>query len=72
MDDDELRKLPEEDVLEDLDDVEDLDDDPLADGIKKKGKKLEDGDDSLDALAEDEDGILPGDAFDDVEPEDLW
>ncbi len=53
----------DEEVEEDLDDV-------LSPGGKKPKKEVED--DSLDALAEDEDGALPEDAFDDTEPEDLW
>ncbi len=53
----------EEEVEEDIDDI-------LTPGVKKPKKEVED--DSLDALAEEEDGTLPEDAFDDSEPEDLW
>ncbi len=53
----------EEEVEEDIDDV-------LSPGSKKPKKDVED--DSLDALADEEDGVLPEDAFDDTEPEDLW
>ncbi len=70
-DDDSLRpiNLDEED-LGDLEDVDIEDEDVLA-GDKKGKKNLED-EDSLDALAEDEDIILPEDSFDDIEPEDMW
>ena len=63
-----------EDELEpkELDDTaeEDLDeiDDDLILG-KKKGKKAGAEDDSLDALADEEEETLPEDSFDDV---DLW
>ena len=49
------------------DELDEVDDEALASG-KKKPKKAEE-DDSLDALADEEEGMLPEDEFDDV---DLW
>ena len=69
MDDDLIKPLNTDD--EELEELDDLDVSLLPDAGKKKAKK-DDGDDSLDALAEEEDGVLPEDSFDDVEPEDLW
>ena len=66
MEDDELLE-PKDKELEEDEDIDDLDD-ALIPG-KKKGKKLPAEDDSLDALADDEEEALPEDAFDDV---DLW
>lgn len=71
-DDDSLRpiNIDEDEEVADLDDL-DSDEDILEVGKKKPKKGLEE-EDSLDDLAEEEDGILPEDSFDDVEPEDLW
>ncbi len=64
-----------------LKEVEDADDEITEDilGVPGVGKKPKDDDDvkeledeSLDALADTEDGLLPEDSFDDVEPEDRW
>ncbi len=72
MNDDDLIKPLDLDSDEDAEELDDLDD-PLLPGVGKKGPKKDlEGEDSLDALAEEEDGILPEDSFDDVEPEDLW
>ncbi len=71
-DDDSLRPI-NIDEDEEVTDLEDLDsEEDILDAGKKKPKKSAEEDDSLDDLAEDEDGILPEDSFDDVEPEDLW
>lgn len=70
MDDDSDPK--EKDPEEDADgEVDDNFDDDLVLGNKKpkKGGVHEDEVESLDALADEEDGILPEDSFDD---EDLW
>ena len=56
-------ELSEEEVGDDFDDG-------LTPGKKKPKKDLDD--DSLDALAEEEEGVLPEDSFEDGEPEDLW
>lgn len=71
-DDDSLRpiNIDEDEEVTDLEDL-DSEEDILGIGKKKPKKGLEE-DDSLDDLAEDEDGILPEDSFDDVEPEDRW
>lgn len=66
MEDDELLD-PKDKDLEDEEDTDDIDD-ALVPG-KKKGKKNPGEDDSLDALADDEEEALPEDSFDDV---DLW
>ena len=67
MDDDAIdpKDLDEED--ENIGEEDDFDDT----SSKKKSKKPTE-DDSLDALADEEDEALPDDAFDDVEPEDMW
>ncbi len=72
-DDDSLRPMNLNDEDENPTDHGDMDsdEDVLGDG-KKKPKKTADEDDSLDDLAESEDGTLPEDSFDDVEPEDRW
>ena len=62
---------PKDKELEDVDEgeVDEFDDDLLL-GNKKPKKKVGDDDpESLDVLAEEEDGILPEDSFDD---QDLW
>ena len=58
-------ELKDDDELEgDLDEI-------LTPGTKKPKKDLDD--DSLDALAEEEESVLPEDAFDDTEPDqNLW
>jgi len=58
-------ELKDDDELEgDLDEI-------LTPGTKKPKKDLDD--DSLDTLAEEEESVLPEDAFDDTEPDqDLW
>jgi len=65
--DDELEPKDIEDTEDDLDDDAD---DILAPGKKKSKKPAED--DSIEAMADEEDELLPEDHFDDVEPEDLW
>ena len=59
------QELKDDDELEgDLDEI-------LTPGTKKPKKDLDD--DSLDTLAEEEESVLPEDAFDDTEPDqDLW
>jgi hypothetical protein len=54
---------------DELEAEEDLEEDEEGKKIKKP-KEVEE--DSLDALAEEEETVLPEDGFDDVEPEDLW
>ena len=57
--------------IKEEEEVEDELDETLEPGAKKKsGKDLDE--DSLDALADEEEGVLPEDSFDDAEPEDLW
>jgi hypothetical protein len=53
----------------DLEEEEELDDDVLIPGKKKPKNPDALEDDSLDALADDEETILPEDSYDD---EDLW
>ncbi len=63
---DELEREDEElGTDEDAGDIDDV----LSPG-KKKPKEVEE--DSLDNLAEEEAEVLPEDAFEDSEPEDLW
>jgi hypothetical protein len=52
--------------IEDEDIDDDLGDDPLLPG-KKKPKKLTDDDASLDDLADEEEDVLPEDAYDDLD-----
>ncbi len=66
--DDDLDPKELEDTEEDSDD---FDDEPLLGGKKgKKGSTEEDSFISLDELADEEDGLLPEDSFDD--DKDLW
>lgn len=62
-----------DDTLEpekEIDELEDeVDDDAILGSVPKKGKTAKDEDDSVDALAEEEEEVLPEDSFDDV---DLW
>ena len=64
--DDELE--PKEDNLEedDFGTEEDFGDTPS--GKKKKGKSLEDEEVDIDALADEDDAILPEDSYDDQDP----
>ncbi|MSU45146.1 MAG: hypothetical protein EXS47_00730 [Candidatus Zambryskibacteria bacterium] len=56
------------DPEKEIDETEDeVDDDAILGLVPKKGKVAKEEDDSVDALAEEEEEILPEDSFDDVD-----